>query len=145
VRGIALTPTQGLVDHLARYSDQETGTSIRDQFSGEVDTCRDLLLCSRTSSPGASERLLAGVFRSPVLGTSGRLANSEEKCELQGGPMHLSPDDVIFWQHGFLKLNSTVVTTWILMLALVVGSRLITRALHWREDFALAEPVRNRR
>jgi F-type H+-transporting ATPase subunit a len=43
--------------------------------------------------------------------------------------MHLSPDDVIFWQHGFLKLNSTIVTTWVLMFALVVGSRLISRRL----------------
>jgi len=43
--------------------------------------------------------------------------------------MHLSPDDVIFWQYGFLKLNSTIVTTWALMFALVLGSRLITRRL----------------
>ena len=43
--------------------------------------------------------------------------------------MHLSPDNVIFWQHGFLKLNSTIATTWGLMFVLVVGSRLITRRL----------------
>ncbi len=43
--------------------------------------------------------------------------------------MHLSPDEVIFWQHGFFKLNSTIVFTWGLMLVLALGSRLITRKL----------------
>jgi F-type H+-transporting ATPase subunit a len=43
--------------------------------------------------------------------------------------MHLSPDQLIFWQHGLLKLNGTIVFTWALMAALVVGSRLITRRL----------------
>ncbi len=36
---------------------------------------------------------------------------------------------MIFWQHGFIKLNGTVVFTWALMLVLVVGSKLITRNL----------------
>ncbi len=43
--------------------------------------------------------------------------------------MHLSPDEVIFWQQGFFKLNSTIVFTWGVMLVLVVGSILITRKL----------------
>jgi F-type H+-transporting ATPase subunit a len=43
--------------------------------------------------------------------------------------MHLSPDEIIFWQHGFLKLNATIVFTWGLMLVLAVGSKLITRKL----------------
>ena len=43
--------------------------------------------------------------------------------------MHLSPDHIIFWQYGFIKLNSTIVFTWVLMLVLVVGSKLITRNL----------------
>ena len=43
--------------------------------------------------------------------------------------MHLSPDSVVFWQHGFLKFNSTIVTTWALMLVLVTGAHLITRHL----------------
>ena len=43
--------------------------------------------------------------------------------------MHLSPDDSVFWHHGFVKLNSTVVTTWALMLVLTAGSWLITRRL----------------
>ena len=43
--------------------------------------------------------------------------------------MHLSSDEMIFWQHGFLKLNGTIVFTWALMLVLAVGSKLITRKL----------------
>jgi F-type H+-transporting ATPase subunit a len=40
--------------------------------------------------------------------------------------MHLSPDAVIFWQHGFFKINATIAYTWALMLLLAGGSRLIT-------------------
>jgi F-type H+-transporting ATPase subunit a len=43
--------------------------------------------------------------------------------------MRLSADQLIFWQHGFFKLNGTIVFTWALMLVLVVGSKIITRKL----------------
>ncbi len=43
--------------------------------------------------------------------------------------MRLSPDDLIFWQVGVFKLNATILFTWALMLALVLGSMLITRGL----------------
>lgn len=43
--------------------------------------------------------------------------------------MHLSPDEIIFWQYGFVKLNGTIVFTWALMFVLAVGSRLITARL----------------
>ena len=43
--------------------------------------------------------------------------------------MHLSSDELILWQHGFFKLNATIVTTWALMLVLAVGAKLITRNL----------------
>jgi F-type H+-transporting ATPase subunit a len=43
--------------------------------------------------------------------------------------MRLSPDQMIYWQHGFLKLNATIVFTWALMLLLAAGSLLITRRL----------------
>ena len=53
--------------------------------------------------------------------------------------MHLSPDEIIFWQHGFIKLNATIVYTWGLMGVLVIGSKLVTRKLsmelrrtHWQ-------------
>ena len=43
--------------------------------------------------------------------------------------MRLSPDEIIFWQFGFFKLNATIVFTWCLMLVLAVGSKLITARL----------------
>ena len=43
--------------------------------------------------------------------------------------MRLTPDDLVFWRYGFLVLNSTIVTTWVLMLVMTVGSWLITRKL----------------
>jgi len=43
--------------------------------------------------------------------------------------MHLSSDQQILWQHGFLKLNGTIVTTWALMIVMAVGAKLITRRL----------------
>ncbi len=43
--------------------------------------------------------------------------------------MHLSPDQIIFWQYGIFVLNATILFTWGLMLVLVVGSKLITRKL----------------
>jgi F-type H+-transporting ATPase subunit a len=43
--------------------------------------------------------------------------------------MRLSPDGLIYWQHGLTKLNATIVFTWGLMLVLAGGSKLITRRL----------------
>jgi F-type H+-transporting ATPase subunit a len=43
--------------------------------------------------------------------------------------MNLSPDELIYWQLGFLKLNGTIVFTWGLMLIMVLGSKLVTRNL----------------
>ncbi len=43
--------------------------------------------------------------------------------------MKLSPDETIFWQHGFITINLTIVTTWALMLVLIIFSFVITRKL----------------
>ncbi len=43
--------------------------------------------------------------------------------------MRLSPDALIFWQYGVVKLNATIVMTWAIMLTLVLVSILITRRL----------------
>jgi len=56
--------------------------------------------------------------------------------------MHLSGDQIILWQYGWLKLNVTIVDTWLLMALLTLGAHLATRGLadpdrpvrwqHWR-------------
>src|ERR1035438_3970147 len=43
--------------------------------------------------------------------------------------MKLSPDETIFWQHGFITINLTIVMTWALMIIMVTGSILVTRKL----------------
>ena len=43
--------------------------------------------------------------------------------------MELSPDDTVFWEYGFVNINLTLVTTWVLMIILVTTSVLITRRL----------------
>jgi F-type H+-transporting ATPase subunit a len=43
--------------------------------------------------------------------------------------MHLSPDQVIFWQNEVFKLNATIAFTWVLMIVLAGGSWLVTRKL----------------
>jgi F-type H+-transporting ATPase subunit a len=43
--------------------------------------------------------------------------------------MRLSPDEIIYWQQGWFRLNATLVFTWALILILAVGAKLITRKL----------------
>lgn len=43
--------------------------------------------------------------------------------------MHISPDEIVFWQYGFIKINATILYTWILMAILAIGAKLITRNL----------------
>jgi F-type H+-transporting ATPase subunit a len=43
--------------------------------------------------------------------------------------MRLSSDQLILWQHGFVQLNATIVTTWAIMLLLVSGAWMMTRRL----------------
>ena len=43
--------------------------------------------------------------------------------------MRLSPDQKIFWEYGFFQLNLTILTTWFLMILLVVGAWVVTRNL----------------
>jgi len=43
--------------------------------------------------------------------------------------MRLGPDELVFWQHGLVTLNGTIVFTWALMAVLVLGAILITRRL----------------
>jgi F-type H+-transporting ATPase subunit a len=53
--------------------------------------------------------------------------------------MHISPDQIVFWQWRFVSINATLVFTWMIMILLGIGSYLITRKLstdtrlsHWQ-------------
>jgi F-type H+-transporting ATPase subunit a len=43
--------------------------------------------------------------------------------------MKMTPDETVFWSHGFITINLTLVTTWAIMLFMVLGAKLITRNL----------------
>ncbi len=43
--------------------------------------------------------------------------------------MNLTSDQQIFWRHGFFNLNETIVTTWVMMIVMALGAKLITRRL----------------
>jgi F-type H+-transporting ATPase subunit a len=43
--------------------------------------------------------------------------------------MEISPDSTIYWQWGFIKLNATVVFTWLVMALLTLISYFVTRNL----------------
>jgi len=48
----------------------------------------------------------------------------------------ISPDATILWQFGWVKLNATLVYTWLLMLLLVGGSWAVTRRLSTDETLS---------
>jgi F-type H+-transporting ATPase subunit a len=43
--------------------------------------------------------------------------------------VNLTSDQQILWQHGWVKLNGTVVTTWVMMAVMALGAKLVTRRL----------------
>jgi F-type H+-transporting ATPase subunit a len=43
--------------------------------------------------------------------------------------MNLTSDQQILWEHGFVKVNETIVTTWVMMIAMALGAKLLTRRL----------------
>ncbi len=43
--------------------------------------------------------------------------------------MRISPDQLVFWEYGFINVNLTIVTTWVLIILLTLGAWLITRNL----------------
>ncbi len=43
--------------------------------------------------------------------------------------MNLTSDQQILWQHGWVKLNGTIATTWVMMAVMALGSKLVTRRL----------------
>jgi F-type H+-transporting ATPase subunit a len=57
--------------------------------------------------------------------------------------MEFNIDDIIYWQEGFLKVNATLVNSWIVMLLLLVMAWLISRTLtagiHIRRGQAMIE------
>lgn len=43
--------------------------------------------------------------------------------------MEISPDAIVLWESGLVKLNATILFTWLIMGILVIGSWLVTRKI----------------
>jgi F-type H+-transporting ATPase subunit a len=43
--------------------------------------------------------------------------------------MQLSPDEIVYWQLGAIKLNATIVFTWLLMLIFFISATILRRTL----------------
>jgi len=43
--------------------------------------------------------------------------------------VHITPDSIIYWQSGPVRISATLVFTWVVMAILVLGSWLVTRRL----------------
>ncbi|MCK8603830.1 F0F1 ATP synthase subunit A [Desulfoferrobacter suflitae] len=43
--------------------------------------------------------------------------------------MHITPDQIVFWQWHWASLNATIVVTWVVMIAMAFGAWLVTREL----------------
>ena len=52
--------------------------------------------------------------------------------------MRISPDAILLWQYGFVKINATIVFTWALMLAMTLAAILITRRLSRSDEIGRA-------
>ena len=51
-------------------------------------------------------------------------------------PVNLTSDQQVLWQHGFVKLNGTIVMTWATMIVMSLGAKLITRKLKTEGDIS---------
>jgi F-type H+-transporting ATPase subunit a len=45
------------------------------------------------------------------------------------GVKQISPDQLVFWQWGFINLNATILFTWVVIAFMALGSWLVTRRL----------------
>ena len=55
--------------------------------------------------------------------------------------MELTPDQVVYWQWGFVSINATLVFTWLTMAVMVVGSWLVTRSLETGPEIGRGQAI----
>ena len=53
--------------------------------------------------------------------------------------VELSPDEVVFWQYGFVSLNETIVFTWLVMALLILLGWISTRHLSVEPPFSRSQ------
>lgn len=55
--------------------------------------------------------------------------------------MDITPDQIVYWQWGFVTLNATIVWTWVVMAVLAVGSWAVTRGLTAHEGMGRGQNI----
>lgn len=55
--------------------------------------------------------------------------------------MELTPDQVVYWQWGFLTVNATLVFTWLTIVVMVGGSWLVTRTLETGPEIGRGQAI----
>jgi len=53
--------------------------------------------------------------------------------------VELSPDSLIYWEWGIVKINATLVFTWVTMAVLILGSWLVTRRIRSAVEVSRAQ------
>jgi F-type H+-transporting ATPase subunit a len=51
----------------------------------------------------------------------------------------LSPDEVVYWEWGFVEINATIVFTWAVMALMILGAWLLTRRLSSSADVSRSQ------
>jgi hypothetical protein len=109
---------------------QITGALVSRQHVAADGNCPRWILFCRTRRLATAGDLSARIYHRAIhRDAADPNANRASALNQRRRPaMRLSPDQLIFWQHGFFKLNGTIVFTWGLMLVLAVGSKSSSRA-----------------
>ena len=55
--------------------------------------------------------------------------------------MSISPDNIVYWAWGPVKLNATIVFTWLVMAMLALGSWLVTRDLSVKREISRSQSL----
>lgn len=53
--------------------------------------------------------------------------------------LRLTPDEIVFWSHGPVVVNATIVFSWVVMIVLVVLSWLVTRRMDASTDISFGQ------
>jgi F-type H+-transporting ATPase subunit a len=57
------------------------------------------------------------------------VGGKQQIVEGSDGAVNITPDQHVFWRHGWLNINETIVVTWLMMLGMAVAAKLVTRRL----------------
>ncbi len=57
------------------------------------------------------------------------VGGTQQTADGSAGAVNITPDQNVFWRHGWVNLNETIVITWLMMLGMAFAAKLMTRRL----------------